>query len=463
MSGSHRAAAQTAANNPANKAKTATVNHLLGEVSNVDTNFAEITVTHPTEGKLCVKLTLSPLRTSCGLGKIVEQVDDLLSIWDQVVVNIKEKTKRKWTVTRIWHCTDERPQCYDDFEDYTSKKLPAAWPKPPLCHVPHHRTGDIVTVLFDVLRKWNKCPVDVLLDVVCRDAVDPDGLFDKYIKTSKALCSFLRTVPQYFYVDHASRVCMYEGFHPEDFKADLAYICQTFPRGRRECSLDYVQIIQNVRQSYSVLLPMLEHAERKARKGQHPGLVVALDCEGVDLGRTGDLTLVQIAKMNGLVYIFDVQKCPSIFTDGLLADFLESSSVLKVIHDCRSDAAALYHQFGVTLTNIFDTSIAFHLLQDQCAIDGASIRGRINFKDLCQIVGEEATHKDKKFLKKMRYIYRFWAKRPLTQDMINYAALDVHLLLPNIYRTLDRLIHVHWRNVFKVQCEDAIQRQMEDY
>lgn len=31
--------------------------------------------------------------------------------------------------------------------------------------------------------------------------------------------------------------------------------------------------------------------------------------------------------------------------------------VFQVIHDCKNDSANLFHQFGITLVNIFDTQV----------------------------------------------------------------------------------------------------------
>ena len=58
--------------------------------------------------------------------------------------------------------------------------------------------------------------------------------------------------------------------------------------------------------------------------------VVAMDAEGVQLGKDGPMTLLQIGTMDGKVFLFDVQENRDIFTDGRLAEVLESSQVLKV-------------------------------------------------------------------------------------------------------------------------------------
>ena len=40
-----------------------------------------------------------------------------------------------------------------------------------------------------------------------------------------------------------------------------------------------------------------------------------------------------------------------------LKALLEDKTVVKVIHDCRQDSAALYYQKGIKLENVFDTQV----------------------------------------------------------------------------------------------------------
>lgn len=84
----------------------------------------------------------------------------------------------------------------------------------------------------------------------------------------------------------------------------------------------------------------------------HP---LALDCEGRLWGMV-DVCLVQIAAKSGKCFLFDVrQGGAALFTGGGLRRLLEDVNVLKVGHDLRSDASALYVQYNVFLNHIFDT------------------------------------------------------------------------------------------------------------
>ena len=57
---------------------------------------------------------------------------------------------------------------------------------------------------------------------------------------------------------------------------------------------------------------------------------IAVDSEGVNLSRTGPLTLLQIGTVRHRVYLFDVMREPRMFQDGGLKRLLESESVVKV-------------------------------------------------------------------------------------------------------------------------------------
>ena len=45
-----------------------------------------------------------------------------------------------------------------------------------------------------------------------------------------------------------------------------------------------------------------------------------------------------------------------------LRALLEDSSIVKILHDCRQAAAALFYQKKITMTNVFDTQVT-HVLK----------------------------------------------------------------------------------------------------
>jgi exonuclease 3'-5' domain-containing protein 1 len=58
--------------------------------------------------------------------------------------------------------------------------------------------------------------------------------------------------------------------------------------------------------------------------------VISVDAEGVNLGKEGPLTLLQIGTIDGQVYLFDVHMNPDIFRRGKLIEILQSDKILKV-------------------------------------------------------------------------------------------------------------------------------------
>jgi hypothetical protein len=92
--------------------------------------------------------------------------------------------------------------------------------------------------------------------------------------------------------------------------------------------------------------------------------MIALDCEGCQLSRTGRLCLVQVAlpSTSAAVFLFDLvsmDQCTlEVLKEGL-GKILAVSSITKVMHDCRQDSDALFHQLGIRLENVFDTQASY--------------------------------------------------------------------------------------------------------
>lgn len=66
--------------------------------------------------------------------------------------------------------------------------------------------------------------------------------------------------------------------------------------------------------------------------------VVSFDCEGVNVGLKGQITLFQICTERENVYLFDIVTCPSLITNGGLQRLLESENVTKVMYTLRKSS-----------------------------------------------------------------------------------------------------------------------------
>ena len=154
--------------------------------------------------------------------------------------------------------------------------------------------------------------------------------------------------------------------------------------------------------------------------------VLALDCEGVHLGRLGTLSLIQLSVRGGPTFPFDVaDKDASPKVVGFLKGILEDESVIKIIHDRRQDSDALLHLLDIRLAGVHDTLALSDVQQ--------GLNDTLKYYE-CPI---SAMHDRAVYTKNPE----FWATRPLTADMIARAAGDIDNLFLLRDKQLARLEH----------------------
>eukprot|EP00515_Schizochytrium_aggregatum_P007880 CAMPEP_0202077760 /NCGR_PEP_ID=MMETSP0964-20121228/5550_1 /ASSEMBLY_ACC=CAM_ASM_000500 /TAXON_ID=4773 /ORGANISM="Schizochytrium aggregatum, Strain ATCC28209" /LENGTH=333 /DNA_ID=CAMNT_0048645045 /DNA_START=359 /DNA_END=1360 /DNA_ORIENTATION=- len=192
---------------------------------------------------------------------------------------------------------------------------------------------------------------------------------------------------------------------------------------------------------------------------------VALDAEGVSLSRTGPLTLLSLLDMtteedNPTAYLLDVQVLGRESFREAAKALLESHDVIKVLFDCRTDADALFHQYGVKLENIIDLqtmkqAVDHHTKSYRSKTENGRYRLVPNMNKVCAAhlseaqnawlnmgLGEMAPHKANK---------NVWAERPLAVEALQYAASDAHGI---------RLLH---KALSEVGISKRLQLAMEDF
>lgn len=217
--------------------------------------------------------------------------------------------------------------------------------------------------------------------------------------------------------------------------------------------LQQTRVIATTRESLQVVEDIIN-----PRKPPPDGkVVVSFDCEGINLGVKGQLTLVQIGTMSGQAYMFDLFTCPRLVQDGGLQKLLEHPHVIKVIHDCRNDSVNLYNQFTITLMNVFDTQAAHAVLQFQETGKPVYKVKNVNLNTLCDHYGAPCNPLKEQLKNIYRKDQRYWSRRPMTRDMLIYASSDVLSLVPQVYNAMSRLIKPEVQGLFAELCEEQIQ------
>ncbi|XP_060083371.1 uncharacterized protein LOC132562635 [Ylistrum balloti] len=106
--------------------------------------------------------------------------------------------------------------------------------------------------------------------------------------------------------------------------------------------------------SYKIVEEMADVANVFAEIKKHN--LLAVDCEGIDLGRAGELKVFTISTPVN-TFIFDILKLgKQVFDDGL-RDILEDKTKEKLMFDCRGDADILFHRYKVNLSGVLDLQL----------------------------------------------------------------------------------------------------------
>ena len=167
--------------------------------------------------------------------------------------------------------------------------------------------------------------------------------------------------------------------------------------------------------------------------------IVTFDVEGVNLSRIGRPTLCSVGINSSdhvNVFVFDISDETAEHQKmqiRILRDFLESTTITKIIHDCRQDSDSLNEFFGIRIVNVFDTSVY------NMEIKGSSQRDNLNNTLASYDCPINPDRHNKAFYKKRP---NYWLERPLTAEQITSAAQDV----TSLFLLRERILH-HMNNV----------------
>ncbi|XP_020913446.1 piRNA biogenesis protein EXD1 [Exaiptasia diaphana] len=191
-------------------------------------------------------------------------------------------------------------------------------------------------------------------------------------------------------------------------------------------SLNYVLVDSEVKLDQSL----------RELKSLEPKALLAVDCEGVDLTRIGELTIVAVATENK-AFIFDVVKLKKAVFDKGLREILEDKTREKLMFDCRNDSDSLWHQYQVKLTGVLDVQL-LEVMKRFGGYGGnhgvVKIRGFKHCLELYTSGGLAVNTKNegRMLLQRDRNL---WKRRPLSDVLLRYCAVDT-LELFKLYRNL---------------------------
>ncbi|XP_062432181.1 piRNA biogenesis protein EXD1 isoform X2 [Rhea pennata] len=169
--------------------------------------------------------------------------------------------------------------------------------------------------------------------------------------------------------------------------------------------------------------------------------VVSVAAEGVNLCRHGKLSWLQVATKTQ-IFLFDIFLLgPQAFKNGLQM-VLEDRSILKVMHDCRWISDCLSHQYGVLLSNVFDTQVA-DVLQFSMAT-GGFLPHRICTLQECLMQHLKISSRSVALMKCRQQMAwenpDIWFVRPCPPSLLKTLALKAMYLLPLRSSLMEKLM-----------------------
>ncbi|XP_054828032.1 piRNA biogenesis protein EXD1 [Eublepharis macularius] len=203
----------------------------------------------------------------------------------------------------------------------------------------------------------------------------------------------------------------------------------TFSDDNTEDNIEYIVIDQFQRKFGSAMM----HIKKQN--------VCGIAAEGVNLCRHGKLSWLQVATRSH-VFLFDIFLLGArVFKNGLQM-VLEDRNILKVIHDCRWLSDCLAHQYGIMLSNVFDTQVADVLYFSMET--GGFLPHRICTLQECLMQHLEMPYKRLSFMAQRQHAVErnpdVWFMRPLPPALLDVLALETVYLLPLRMMLLDEIM-----------------------
>ncbi|KAI9041805.1 ribonuclease H-like protein [Aspergillus affinis] len=181
-----------------------------------------------------------------------------------------------------------------------------------------------------------------------------------------------------------------------------------------------------------------------------------IDLEGVDLGRTGSISIMQIyIRPLNYTYLIDVYtlKDQAFSKKGAsgktLRNILEAPEIPKVIFDVRHDSDALNHHYNVKLAGVQDLQLMELATRPRRSKFVSGLKKCVEHDLFMSEVERKAWVASKEkgiklFAPERGGSYEVFNERPLRKEIVRYCVEDVHYL-PRLWDVYDRKLTPYWR------------------
>nr|WP_306417190.1 ribonuclease D [Vibrio sp. B181a] len=152
----------------------------------------------------------------------------------------------------------------------------------------------------------------------------------------------------------------------------------------------------------------------------------------------------------GLIQLFDGKQLslidPTELTDMTsFVELLKDTSVLKVLHACGEDLEVFQNAFGCTPFPMVDTQLMAAFLGHGLSTGFATL--------VEEYLGVELDKSESR---------TDWMARPLTQKQLDYAAADVHYLMPLYEKLLDKVNESGWWEAVQQESDLLVSKRIRN-
>lgn len=127
------------------------------------------------------------------------------------------------------------------------------------------------------------------------------------------------------------------------------------------------------------------------------------------------------------------------------------------MHDCRNDSINLFNQFNISLNSVFDTQAAHAILTYQETNRPVYKAKSVALNALCECYGAPINPMKDQLKNIYRKDQKYWSRRPLSREMILYAAADVlSLVNEKLYYHMSAAIKPENRQLMMDLCDEQV-------